>query len=259
MKANFSYKIGAVYPTNEGFDILIIDVNIKSPYKVKIRFLDYMKHEIWVDRKEIRTGSIKNPFYKTVCGVGYYGAGVFKSRNGTIKKTAYYTIWSNLIRRCYDKECKEYKIYGNKNVTVCEEWHNFQNFAKWYHETFPFHITGIKFQIDKDLLQQGIENKIYSPKTCIWLPSRINSFIANNHKSINKSGYTGVCWSEKLGKYMAQINNFNNSKRIRLGDFKSIEDANKSYIEGRKIEAKKAKEFMKNLGIYNEYIINLIV
>ena len=45
----------------------------------------------------------------------------------------------------------------NKNyldVTVCEEWHNFQNFAKWFYENY-YEISGEKMRLDKDILIKG--------------------------------------------------------------------------------------------------------
>ena len=41
-----------------------------------------------------------------------------------IRKDKLYTMWSNMKRRCHSKTCPEYKNYGAKNVTICEDWRN---------------------------------------------------------------------------------------------------------------------------------------
>lgn len=40
-------------------------------------------------------------------------------------------IHYEMMRRCYNKNCVAYKDYGAKGITVCDEWHNRENFKKW--------------------------------------------------------------------------------------------------------------------------------
>jgi len=39
-----------------------------------------------------------------------------------------YKTWSNMIRRCENPNDCSYKNYGARGITVCERWHNIQNF-----------------------------------------------------------------------------------------------------------------------------------
>lgn len=44
------------------------------------------------------------------------------------KKT--HTAWNCMLRRCYDKNFKDYFNYGGRGISVCEEWKSFENFLK---------------------------------------------------------------------------------------------------------------------------------
>lgn len=35
-----------------------------------------------------------------------------------------YKIWSSMLTRCFNKNCKSYKRYGGIGITVCERWKN---------------------------------------------------------------------------------------------------------------------------------------
>ena len=193
-------RTGEKHFSNQGYEVEII--KYFSATNCTIRFNDErntIREKVAV--KEILSGSVKNSYHPETLGVGYMGVGKYTSRIDG-KMTKCYTCWNNMLRRsCSIKYKQKHPTY--KEVTLCKEWHNFQNFAKWYENTYPHHIKNIKFQLDKDLLQQGAENKIYSSETCVWLPPIINTFLSNKN-SKNTSKYTGVCF-EKNSIY---IHNF---------------------------------------------------
>lgn len=168
-----------------------------------------------------------------------------------------YETWRHMIRRCYHEKDKRYSNYGGKGVTVCEEWLYFSNFKKWFDENYRWDLDekGIRLDLDKDLLSNE-NNKIYSPNTCIFIPNNINLFLS--YKKINnKFGYTGVYHHTNSNVWVAQIRDFHTHKKKHLGCFKNIEDAIKSYKIARKIEAEKAKKYLKDL-CYDEIIIKNI-
>src|SRR4051812_11670512 len=80
------------------------------------------------------------------------------------KKTKLASIWQAMKQRCYNKNCKYYKYYGLRNITVCEEWKNsFQEFARWmvsqgYHDSVERNTTFMLDRIDND--------GQYCPKNC---------------------------------------------------------------------------------------------
>lgn len=105
----------------------------------------------------------------------------------------------------------------------------------------------MKFELDKDLL--SCDNKIYSPETCIFLP---------NKKSNNTSGFTGVSFDKPSRKYRARIYDFHTGKLKYVGIFTLAEDGGNAYRLAREKEAEKAKEWMRNLGLYSEEIVQKI-
>lgn len=118
-----------------------------------------------------------NPYTKSVYGVGYLGEGKYNVGDKVI-----YSVWSGMLERCYNpyflNKCPAYR-----DCFVCEEWHCFQNFAKWYEEKY-YEIEGERIELDKDILYKN--NKIYSPNTCILVPGRINQLFIKQHKKDKK-------------------------------------------------------------------------
>lgn len=243
--------VGAKFKTNEGYNIEIIE---KSKGRLRrIVFLDDYKYEMIVCSTSILRGSISNPYHPSMRGVGFTGVGSHKCwENGRAPKK--YSTWRNMFTRCHDEkyQMKKQNYIGN---SICEEWNNYQNFGDWFDENFPKHIENLRMDLDKDLLQEGIENKIYSPKTCVFLPERINSFMTNKQKT-NTTGEIGVCFSRN--RWTVSITDFDTGKKIHIGSFDSKEEASLTYKKYRAKNAEKAKDYLRNLNYLPEHIIQLI-
>ena len=244
------YGVGKVFTTKEGYKIEIIE-KIKRDVR-RIIFLDEGRYSNIFSITTISDGGIRNPYHKSVCGIGYLG-----NRNNKInldgKISNEYKTWSSMLNICY-KNVK----FSYKGCTVCEEWLNFSNFHKWYDDNFPKHISDINFQLDKDVLQDGIKNKIYSPTTCIFLPSSINNFLTNNKVKTNTSGCVGVHWDNLSNKWISQISDFETKKRICLIKTDDINIASSYYQQARAINSEKVKDYLRSLNYLSEEIIQLI-
>lgn len=244
------YGVGTKYMTNEGCWVEVIEK--LDRFKRKVKFEN--GYEIISRCADIFKGKIKNPYHLSVYGVGCFGIGEYRAKIDG-KQTPEYSTWTNMLKRCYDKKYQE-KFPTYKNVAVCNEWLNFQNFAKWYENNYP-KVYGVKFHIDKDLLQQDTENKIYSPETCVFIPYNVNAFLTNKHLN-NTSGYTGVSWSKARKKWEAHISLFGESKRKNLGYFTTYEQAYETYQEARKMESEKVKDCLRGLNYLSEDIIQFV-
>ena len=89
-------------------------------------------------------------------------------------KKVYYVIWDNMVQRC-----KSHINYTD--IVVCEEWLNFSNFTEWMESNYnPETMQG--WHLDKDILVKG--NKIYSPKTCCFVPQEINKTFTTKKRGV---------------------------------------------------------------------------
>lgn len=206
----FISLVGNVYTTVEGYGIKVIEHT--SFHYIIIEFPDGMRRR--VSKSSLYPAQIRNFNHPSVYGVGYLGYGKYRCSVNK-KLTVEYTYWSSMIERGY---CPKYKIAhpSYKDTTVRKEWHNFQNFAKWYEENWKPHMEN--WNLDKDILIKG--NKIYSPETCCFVPQELNKLftLRQNHRGKYPIGVT------KTGnKFTAQINK--QGVRIILGIFNTPEEA----------------------------------
>lgn len=165
-----------------------------------------------------KKGKIKSLYNKSVEGVGYLGEGKYEDKINGIA-TIEYVTWKNLLKRCYNKECQE-KRPTYKGCTICDEWLNFQTFSQWYNDNW-YEIDYGKMCLDKDILLKG--NKIYSPKTCIFVPQKINNLFT---KSDAKRGDypIGVSWHKGVQLFTSTCNDVD-KKRVHIGYHKTPEEA----------------------------------
>ncbi|MEG2230349.1 MAG: AP2 domain-containing protein [Bacilli bacterium] len=169
---NKKNKIGEVVYNKFGSKVRILDYIDKN--NIAIIFDEY--NDIYENVKYInfKNGSVKSSFEPRVFDIGFLG-----DKNIDLKKyKKQYSVWRCMLNRCYnEKDRVKYSTY--KDVTVCDEWLNFQNFAKWYEENY-YEVNDEKMCLDKDILIKG--NKIYSPQTCIFAPQRINKLFIKSDK-----------------------------------------------------------------------------
>lgn len=81
-----------------------------------------------------------------------------RSKKHGMSNTAVFKRWSGMMRRCYGANTKDYKNYGGRGITVCERWHEFENFYADMGE-LP----------DPSLTLERVNNEAgYSKENCIW-------------------------------------------------------------------------------------------
>lgn len=80
----------------------------------------------------------------------------------------------SMLKRCYS----ENSLTANPTYlgcSVCEEWLTFSNFKSWMEQQ-----DWEWKHLDKDLLVY--QNKVYSPETCCFISSRLNTFLVKSDK-----------------------------------------------------------------------------
>lgn len=96
----------------------------------------------------------KRGVFKCHCGKTFEGA-IDGVKSGRIKScgcsrrkyknapTAHrlHKIWSGMMARCYNPTCNSYKRYGGIGVTVCDRWHNYENFFTDVIKTYQDDLT----------------------------------------------------------------------------------------------------------------------
>ena len=86
------------------------------------------------------------------------GCLVGKNTTHGLKSNRFYQTWYGMLQRCTNLKSKDYKDYGARGITVCEEWQDVRNFVDWAEKTYP-NIEGYTLdRIDND--------KGYSPENC---------------------------------------------------------------------------------------------
>lgn len=225
IKGSFKDRTGEKHMTKEGYEIEIIDCSHSSSCVIKFLYNNYIRYN--VDFADIKRGEIKNPYHKSVYGVGYVGEGIYKTKEN-YKMTNHYKKWLGVLKRAYGNT-----MYYT-GVTACKEWHNFQNFAQWYEKNWKSYMDG-SWHLDKDILR--VKNKIYSPETCRFVPQEINNVILS---CLGGRGKYPIGVTISGNKFVATM-----SKK-RLGLFDTIEEAFECYKFHKKYYIKEVADKWKD-------------
>ena len=254
MNYNGNKYIGEISTNKYGETFKIIGYNYYND--IIIEFLNdahYIKHTNYTYFKE---GRVASPYAKRTYGVGYLGEGkyTFTDKNnldskGHAIKTVCFNHWQAMMYRCYGEKFQKKTSY--MNCTVCEEWHNYQNFAKWFYENY-YTVNNEVMNLDKDIILKN--NTVYSPTTCCFIPADINKIFVKREKAKEFKlpiGLYQINLKNKI-RYNASIKEYNKDKN--LGCFDTIEEAFNAYkIEKEKYIKEVADSYKKYLPeiVYN--------
>ena len=104
-------------------------------------------------------------------------------------KTNTYRIWASMMSRCTDINAINFKHYGGRGVSVCDEWRNFDAFYRDMGE-----------RPQGKSIERLNNNKNYSNDNCIWASRYTQSHNKRNNRDITFNGVTMHLsqWAESL-------------------------------------------------------------
>lgn len=177
---------------------------------------------------------------------GVYGVGINDYDGSTVKLLSY-SKWNNMLMRCYDRN------YHKKKPTysdcfVCDEWLLFSNFKKWFDEHY---IDG--YVLDKDILIKG--NKVYSPDTCCFVPSALNSLLTK--RDFHRGSYPIGVQKPPRGRFLASIHI--NGKTTKIGRFDTIEEAFAAYKQAKEKHIKEVAQSYFDKGEIAEHVYKALM
>lgn len=230
------------------FNSKMVIVEYENARNIVVEFKN--GNRVKTEYKHFKNGNVKNVYDRTVYSIGFIGEGKYKATENGITTNQYVT-WKRMLERCYDSKIhSKYPTYIG--CTVIEEWHNFQNFAKWYDNNY-YEVGSERMSLDKDILIKS--NKIYSPNTCVFVPKRINDLFIN--RKLHRGNLPiGVYYNKPNRKYRVQCNN-ENGDRVIVGNYDDYNDAFVAYKIYKENVIKRVAEIYKDkipIKLYNSMI-----
>lgn len=230
--------VGKVLSSTNYGDFKII--KYVSAKEVLVKFLK-TGTEVWCTRKNAFEGGVKDKYFPTICGVGYYGNALPKRSHPKIERI--YNVWSKMIRRCYDAEYIQFKDYSD--CSVSENFTSFEYFLTWYLSQVGSDKNN--WQLDKDLLTKG--NRVYSEDTCCLVPPEINTLLTRYTK--NSDTCKGVYYNKRLSKFSAHLlGKYIGLFTTEIEAFQAYKVAKESYIK----EVANKWEEQIDIRLYNSLI-----
>lgn len=100
-------------------------------------------------------------------------------------------VWIDMHKRCCNPNCREYKNYGARGITVCDEWRDVHAFLRDME-------SGYKPGLELDRIDN---EKGYSKENCRWTTHKTNCNNRRTNKFLEYNGErkTIVQWAESCG------------------------------------------------------------
>lgn len=103
-----------------------------------------------------------------------------------LTNTRFYKLFDNMYSRCSGYKYCDNKNYKQKGITVCDRWHDFNNFKEDMYESYCEHVE--KFGEKDTTLDRIDSNMSYCPENCRWATRKEQ---ANNTKNNHRIEYKG--------------------------------------------------------------------
>jgi len=214
--------VGEVFSNNQGlkFQIKRNLGTVDGSSRYLVQFCESLG-AVTTQRLNLRRGQVKDPYHKTVAGVGYLG-----NTENLIYNERLYNLWGSMIARCYNKKHQMYRLYGGRGVSVSNEWHCFADFIKTIGQV-PFYSHWKNnpggFQLDKDYF--GANQ--YSKKTTIFLKKKDNVGLTTQTGKVFKLKDKMFIAQWELARFLnvhgQNVSNWVLTGKDKSGTFKDVE------------------------------------
>ncbi len=134
----------------------------------------------------LRTGNTRS------CGCLLPAITSARNRSHGKSKTSENMIWSQMIQRCFNPNCRSYYLYGRRGIKVCEEWRSsFETFLK---------DVGPKPSPSHSIDRIDV-NGNYEPKNVKWSTRKEQARNKRDTRWITHNGVTKCLseWAEDAG------------------------------------------------------------
>ena len=127
-----------------------------------------------------------------------------------------YSVYKDMLDRCYNKNNKHYDRYGGRGIKVCDRWKN--SMAKFAKDMLPTY----KERLSIDRINPDGN---YEPDNCRWSTKATQVRNTTRLRKNNTTGYRGVdiCRNKYRAKIMVD------KKSLTLGSFNSAIAAARAY------------------------------
>lgn len=123
-----------------------------------------------------------------------------------------HNIWKSMKERCYNSNHSQYKDYGGRGISICEEWKNdFMSFYNW--------ATNNGYA-DNLTIDRTNNNGNYCPENCKWSTRKEqgNNQRTNHLLTYNNKTQTISQWADEVGINVRTL-------RTRISRGWSVQDA----------------------------------
>lgn len=155
--------------------------------------------------------------------------------------TRLYSVYKDMLRRCYNPNSRSYKNYGARGIEVCPEWRGdsgFINFRKWALDNgFDESPRTWKCTIDRIDVDGN-----YEPSNCRWVDMGVqqNNKRTNNNLEAFGETHTNTEWARMFSispssLYFAVCKRGESPEEAILGCFRRRKNANEPQDKAKAI------------------------
>ena len=97
-----------------------------------------------------------------------------------VKCKRLHCVWTSMLDRCRNPKSREYKNYGARGISVCDEWRHYPNFEKWAFENgYDPDAPRGKCTIDRIDVDGD-----YCPENCRFVDAKTQGRNKRNNRSV---------------------------------------------------------------------------